>query len=352
MNERAIKKIYDALGDQESKQIFNHRLLFSLTGDYGFIETMAEDYKKNLMLNQKLKGFIERLKSLGNTYYIFGVGAYGRFLSEVPGSVSWKGFIDNRPQIKEYHGLPVYSFRDFLDRHCGEFVVLPSKKYFCEMKKQLMENGIPECLILEGEVLHEITEGSQYFDMPYFKAEEDEIFIDGGCYDGMSSAQFMEWAGERARFVYCFEPDRMNVDKIKQFFSSSNIKNYKLIQKGLWDKREILSFMEKGTVGSRISEDEKSKTVDAQIETTSLDWELEGEKITFIKLDIEGAELPALLGSQRIITEQKPKLAVCVYHKLEDIWKIPEFILSLRPDYRLYLRHYSFGSSDTVLYAV
>ena len=77
------------------------------------------------------------------------------------------------------------------------------------------------------------------------------------------------------------------------------------------------------------------------------------ERVTFIKMDIEGAELESLKGAGRIIIrEQKPKLAICVYHKKEDIFDIPEYILSLNPKYKLYLRHYTLGEWDTVLYAI
>ena len=74
--------------------------------------------------------------------------------------------------------------------------------------------------------------------------------------------------------------------------------------------------------------------------------------ITFIKMDIEGSEIPALRGAKEIIETQKPKLAICVYHKPEDIWEIPELILDYVPEYRLYLRHYSITYTETVLYAI
>lgn len=88
------------------------------------------------------------------------------------------------------------------------------------------------------------------------------------------------------------------------------------------------------------------------IEVRKLDDVLQGKKVTFIKMDIEGAELAALRGAEKIIREQRPRLAICVYHKPEDIWEIPSLILSCNPDYRLYLRHYSITETETVLYAI
>ena len=91
---------------------------------------------------------------------------------------------------------------------------------------------------------------------------------------------------------------------------------------------------------------------DLEIEVRKLDDMLRDRKVTFLKMDIEGSELAALRGAERIIREQRPKLAICVYHKPEDMWEIPGFILNCHPDYKLYLRHYSISYTETVLYAV
>lgn len=88
-----------------------------------------------------------------------------------------------------------------------------------------------------------------------------------------------------------------------------------------------------------------------RIEVVSLDSYIK-EKVTFIKMDIEGAELEALKGCQNTIKKYRPKLAISVYHKKEDIIEIPGYIMSLVPDYHFYLRHYSSGFAETVLYAL
>ncbi len=69
-------------------------------------------------------------------------------------------------------------------------------------------------------------------------------------------------------------------------------------------------------------------------------------------MDIEGSELKALEGATETIRKYKPKLAICVYHKPEDIIEIPKKILELNPNYKLWLRHYSYVDTETVLYAI
>lgn len=69
-------------------------------------------------------------------------------------------------------------------------------------------------------------------------------------------------------------------------------------------------------------------------------------------MDIEGSELAALRGAEKTIKKSKPKLAICVYHKPEDLITIPQFISSLVPEYKFFLRHHQYISWDTVLYAI
>ena len=97
------------------------------------------------------------------------------------------------------------------------------------------------------------------------------------------------------------------------------------------------------------------KKADYTPEQEQLDDDI-NEPVTFIKMDIEGFELDALMGSKHHIIMEKPKLAICVYHKPDDLWQIPEYILQLNPSYKLYLRQYKAGDGnnawESVLYAV
>ena len=69
-------------------------------------------------------------------------------------------------------------------------------------------------------------------------------------------------------------------------------------------------------------------------------------------MDIEGAELEALSGAERIIKNYAPIIAVSIYHKRNDIWDIPKLLLRINPSYRFAFGHYSACLMDTVLYAL
>ena len=88
-----------------------------------------------------------------------------------------------------------------------------------------------------------------------------------------------------------------------------------------------------------------------RVEVVRLDDAVD-DGVTYIKMDIEGAELNALAGCQETIRTNRPKLAICVYHRPSDYFEIPRLIHLMRPDYRLYLRQHSPFNIDTVLYAV
>ena len=78
----------------------------------------------------------------------------------------------------------------------------------------------------------------------------------------------------------------------------------------------------------------------------------EEDKVTFIKMDVEGAELESLKGAKETILRNKPKLAICIYHKPDDLIDIPLYINELVPEYKLYIRHHSNDRGETALYAV
>ena len=74
--------------------------------------------------------------------------------------------------------------------------------------------------------------------------------------------------------------------------------------------------------------------------------------VDFIIMDIEGSEEKALLGVKETIRKFTPKLAICVYHKPDDFYRIPMAILKINPEYDFYLDHYTIHREETVLYAI
>ena len=79
--------------------------------------------------------------------------------------------------------------------------------------------------------------------------------------------------------------------------------------------------------------------------------EIVKEKVTFLKMDIEGAEVEAIKGARNIIQSDKPRMAVCIYHKPNDLWEISLMIHEMVPEYKMYIRHMGIRCYGTILYA-
>ena len=112
-------------------------------------------------------------------------------------------------------------------------------------------------------------------------------------------------------------------------------------------ERNFLYFTAESGGSSRVADNGTDK-----IYVDSLDNILQGKAVSFIKMDIEGAELKALYGCKNTLMKYKPKLAICVYHKIDDIVEIPLYLHDVVPEYIFYMRHYLVRANETVLYAV
>lgn len=182
----------------------------------------------------------------------------------------------------------------------------------------------------------------QYFEDFLGLKSQGEVFLDVGGFDGFTSLEFIKRCPDYEA-VYLFEPDERNMRVAQPRLAGHE--NIWFVPKGLSDRAGVVRFSIGGSA-SVISEDGE-----AEIRIEALD-NMKIPKATFIKMDIEGAESGAIDGARKTIAEQHPRLAICVYHKADDLWRIPEQVLSIRNDYSIYLRHYTEGVTETVMFFV
>ena len=194
-----------------------------------------------------------------------------------------------------------------------------------------------------------MTEGAIYFDLEELQpVREKEVFVDAGCFDAATTKRFFTWCGGKG-YAYCMEPDERNIALIRKNLGDN--RNVEMVEKAVWSKTTVLSINARGNCATSVAGPDRYDGWQ-RIEAVALDDILSDTGVTFIKMDIEGAEVEALHGAAHTISEQKPRLAISIYHKPEDIWMIPKIILDYCTDYKFYLRHYSFSDYDTVLYAI
>lgn len=188
-------------------------------------------------------------------------------------------------------------------------------------------------------------EANQYFVQDIMKFNENEVFIDGGGYNGDTTMEFINRVEGHYKKVVIFEPDVTNYNLMKKVVEKK--KNIIAYNMGLYDTTTKLTFKSGEDVASRIDEQG-----DFTVPVVALDDLEECKDATFIKMDIEGAELKALAGAKNIIISNAPKLAICLYHSDADMLEIIEYVHELVPSYKLYVRHHSPIQNETVLYAV
>lgn len=185
------------------------------------------------------------------------------------------------------------------------------------------------------------------------KAETGDYVIDaGGCW-GDTALYFANEAGENGKvFSFEFIPKNLDIFKKNLALNEELSKRIEIIDKPIWDKSSVPVFYEDNGPASRVSF-EQTPHATGRTETISIDDFVKQngiEKVDFIKMDIEGAEMPALRGALEVITKHKPKLALAVYHSMEDLSGIAEYINSLKLGYKFYLGHFTIHHEETVLF--
>lgn len=191
----------------------------------------------------------------------------------------------------------------------------------------------------------QVKQEIQYFPDDLMQFSSNEVFIDCGAYDGDSAVSFIQALKRRGIDTYkkiiSFEPDKKSYKKL----CDRKLKNHICICKGVSDNVGTGRFMSDGTSGNFC------ENGGADIEIDCIDNIMQGRKATMIKMDIEGSELEALKGARKTILKWIPKLAICIYHKREDLWEIFNYIRDLNPKYKFYIRAYDVTCNELVLYA-
>lgn len=175
-----------------------------------------------------------------------------------------------------------------------------------------------------------------YFDLSLLHCGENEVVADLGAYTGDTFLSYVKNYGSLAyRRYYCYEITRDSFDTLQK--ATAPYPRVVLRRKGAGDGPGVMA-LEAGTDASANILAAGGSAAET-VEVVALDDDIT-EPLTLIKMDIEGAEQSALRGCARHIREDRPKLALSVYHNFEDLWKLPRMIDELAPGYRFFLRYH------------
>lgn len=170
-----------------------------------------------------------------------------------------------------------------------------------------------------------------------FNWQQQETYIDLGAYNGDTIDEFLQLTQGKYHSIVAVEPDRRNYKKLAAYVESRGLEKISIFERAAWNKATELVFSDSGGRQSSLLQGD-SHTV----KTIDVDTLLEVERATYIKMDVEGAELEALEGSRGQIIAYQPKLFVAAYHRDTDVFSIPLFLWQLVPEYKIYLRKHPY----------
>ena len=285
---------------------------------------------------QNADKLIDKLQRDGHNY-ILADPAQSFFQDNLMGSV-YKCI--NMSVISDVFGRIKYFYENMLDKE--EYIV---NLYEEDLSRTIIKNRLEfyktgDCKYID---LTPIAQ-SEYFSSDYYHINDNEVYVDCGAYDGDSILSFINYVDGRYDKIIGFEPDSISFKKLNDNLASYS--NVNCFPYATGSENGEIQFESTGTLGSS-SLNSKGDVV----EVKRLDDLLSDEKITLVKIDVEGAEIDTLKGMAEIIRIQKPKMAVCIYHLMDDIINIPEYLHELVPEYNFKVRQHVESILDTVLYA-
>lgn len=191
---------------------------------------------------------------------------------------------------------------------------------------------------------------------PDIHVQAGDVIIDAGAYTGDTALLFAHETGFDCT-VHGFELSQENIDAYEKHLDLNPRCRGLVTMNRLAlssSSNQTVSFDDKGggmnptlkVGGTTGTQSAKTITLDDYVERSGI------KQVDFIKMDIEGGEREAMKGALETIKRFKPRLAICVYHLWDDVFVLPEMILSANPDYQLGFKWVNKRSlSEAVLFA-
>ena len=173
-----------------------------------------------------------------------------------------------------------------------------------------------------------------YFDLDLMPKCENEVFVDVGAYTGDSTIDFISSYDENSyKKILCYEICKENIEKMQK--NLENYKNIYIFEKAITNFNGTTHFDK----NADLSANSTSSGGELAVEAVTLDADIK-DKITMVKMDIEGGEMNALIGMKNHIKNDTPTLLISVYHNNTDLLDIPKYISTINKNYNYHLRYY------------
>lgn len=247
-----------------------------------------------------------------------------------------------------FHKTPMEKIRDYQGEFENIYDLLDdeeSKKVYLSFLKTRVSGNIKYLLEVYKKEMN-------FFNNDIFVINNKETYLDVGAFDGDTIRLFLKESGGKYCMIYALEPDSFNRKKLEEYVQKDNLQDVYISSKGAWNKKCTISFETVGDQISSVINDENyivGETIDVEPIDDMFAYK---DQVTLIKINyLEGVE-EALYGAQKILKEDKPKLALTIGFDCNNIRKIPKVIKEINPEYKLFLRYNRGMLSALTLYAV
>lgn len=348
----------------KSLEVFKRVYEHSASGVYlygaGFVGRWSIDYLENLGI--PVLGFVD------SDSHKWGMSVFGRniFSPSDPKIVTAKVIlISSRHAVieikKSLSHLPalIMSIDAFVVHFQGSEKIAQMESLFTSDNSSLQTFHAVLCSMLDGTSwpLSQFLDNQPLFGRFGFFNRDNEVFVDAGAYVGDSLERFIWSVNGVFKHIHAFEPGKApfasmqkRVDRLVSEWAI-NPKKISLVNKAISSISSQV-YVESGSqlTSTRVSHEEHDFDETSKIETISLDDYFNGEKFTFLKVDIEGSESKLLLGASSSIIMHRPRIALSVYHYPTDIFDLPNQLLNMNSEYTFSLGHHSTKLMETILY--
>lgn len=222
--------------------------------------------------------------------------------------------------------------REFVEKNKDK--INSAYELFDEESKRIFAGCVNFMFGGELETLKSITTDKDEIFNSVFAMNSNESYLDLGAYRGDTVEEFLNYCGGEYESITALEPDRRTFKKLSDYLEG--VPNSVGIQKAIYSESKTVNFSSKAGRQSTISNKGE------EIETTTIDEICKDKRVTYIKMDVEGAENDALDGAKTTLKVQKPKLNIALYHRSPDIFEIPLKISEINPSYKFHIRRHPY----------
>ncbi len=222
--------------------------------------------------------------------------------------------------------------REFVEKNADK--INAAHSLFEDESKRIFEGCVNYMFGGELDVLASVTTDKDEVFNNILKLGSDESYLDLGAYRGDTVEEFLHYCGGKYESITALEPDRRTFRKLCDYLE--NIPRSTAYQKVIYNEITTLKFSSKAGRQSTICEKGE------EIETATVDELFKESRVSYIKMDVEGAEKEAIEGAETTLKTQNPKLNIALYHRSADIFELPLQISKINPDYKFHIRRHPY----------